>query len=1001
MSAQSLPEATPPTQKPPRIIRPRPPSRARATQSPGPHHNGSSPQESPLTANEAPTPMCTPMFWEPPAPSLKPPALLPPSASKASLDSQTFPDSSSDTPSPVSRRSISPEPAPQSPVPPPKPSGSPRMALPLLPTTQVPDQDGSASAPGTVRRLAGKFEWGTEGRVQAADTLEPSPPGGVDVNGEKETPQGNLAGSGSQENGTPGAGLACPPCCPCVCHVGRPGLELRWVPVGGYEDGPRVPCRASPLRASRSRPSPSSLSHPPVVLTSYRSTAERKLLPPLKPPKPTRVRQDITISGEPPQPDLDPPSEDGIQRGDSPDGAPQNDPPATTEGREEEELEELKEQNWELPLQDEPLYQTYRAAVLSEELWGVGEDGGPASANAGEAPTFARPPGPRNTLWQELPAVRASGLLDTLSAQERRMQESLFEVVTSEASYLRSLRLLTDTFVLSQALRDTLTPRDHHTLFSNVQRVQGVSERFLGKLLSRVRASPHIRDLCDVVHAHAVGPFSVYVDYVRNQQYQEETYSRLMDTNVRFSAELRRLQSLPKCQRLPLPSFLLLPFQRITRLRMLLQNILRQTEEGSSRQENAQKALGAVSKIIERCSAEVGRMKQTEELIRLTQRLRFHKVKALPLVSWSRRLELQGELTELGCRRGGMLFASRPRFTPLCLLLFSDLLLITQPKSGQRLQVLDYAHRSLVQAQQVPDPSGPPTFRLSLLSNHQGRPTHRLLQASSLSDMQRWLGAFPTPGPLPCSADTIYEDCDCSQELCSEPSTPTKTEGRNVESRAPPKHLHKNPEVHPVFSFSLDSFKLWTNHPAFGVAKITFCLALGLGIILTIWLHLPYIPGLQKLSFFGWIGTVMSFCEAFFVFFTLILFPANVWLFELRKNLSIPLCWSYFIGWLVFILYAICAVLCYFNHGEFWCLILSHPASSSSSSSSSEHESVSEPVTSNTTVSQEEVLDPEQKKTSLAPSPVYSSEPASSSFPSPIPEVGWPSSLQGIREGGL
>uniref|UniRef100_A0A8C3WYM4 Rho guanine nucleotide exchange factor 15 n=1 Tax=Catagonus wagneri TaxID=51154 RepID=A0A8C3WYM4_9CETA len=787
MSAQSLPAATPPSQKPPRIIRPRPPSRPRAAQSPGPHHNGSSPQEPPLTANDALTPMGTPIFWEPPASSLKPPTLLPPLTSKASLDSQTSPDSPSGTPSPASRHSISPEPAPRSPVPQPKPSGSPRT--PLLPEARVQAQDGSASAPGTVRRLAGRFEWGAEGGVQTEEVLEPGPPGGVDVNGERETQQAVLTGSGPQENGTSDAALACPPCCPCVCHVARPGLELRWVPVGGYEDGLRVPCRASPLRTSRSRPSPPSLSHPSVVLTSYRSTAERKLLPPLKPPKPARVRQDTAVSG-----DLNLPSEDGIPAGDSLDGAPQNDPPATTEGRDEEGLEELKEQNWELPLQDEPLYQTYRAAVLSEELWGVSEDGVPSSTNPGEAPTFARPPGPRNTLWQELPAVRASGLLDTLSAQERRMQESLFEVVTSEASYLRSLRLLTDTFVLSQALRDTLTPRDHHTLFSNVQRVQGVSERFLGKLLSRVRSSPHISDLCDVVHAHAVGPFSVYVDYVRNQQYQEETYSRLMDTNVRFSAELRRLQSLPKCQRLPLPSFLLLPFQRITRLRMLLQNILRQTEEGSSRQDNAQKALGAVSKIIERCSAEVGRMKQTEELIRLTQRLRFHKVKALPLVSWSRRLELQGELTELGCRRGGVLFASRPRFTPLCLLLFSDLLLITQPKSGQRLQVLDYAHRSLVQAQQVPDPSGPPTFRLSLLSNHQGRPTHRLLQASSLSDMQRWLGAFPTPGPLPCSPDTIYEDCDCSQELCSEPSTPTKAEGRNLESRAPPKHMHKSPE---------------------------------------------------------------------------------------------------------------------------------------------------------------------------------------------------------------
>ncbi|XP_055449921.1 rho guanine nucleotide exchange factor 15 [Psammomys obesus] len=793
MSAQSLPAATPPTLKPPRIIRPRPPSRHRAPHSPGPPHNGSSPKALPHVSNDASAPMCASIFWEPPTASLKPPALLPPSVSRASLDSQTSPDSPSSTPSPspVSRRSTSPEPAPCSPAPPPKPSGSPGTPLPSPP---MPLQDGSASAPGTVRRLAGKFEWGPEGKAQSSDSLERCSQGSTDVNGERETPQAVLSGTGSQENGSPDAALACPACCPCVCHVAKPGLELRWVPVGGPDDMLRVPCRASPLRASRSRINPSVISHPPVVLTSYRSTAERKLLPPLKPPKPARVRQDTSPSGEPPQPDLELPPEDGIQAGDRHKDAPQNALPATLEKSAGEGLEGLKEQQWELPLQDEPLYQTYRAAVLSEELWGVGEDGGPSPANPGEAPTFSRLPGPRNTLWQELPAVRASGLLESLSPQERRLQESLFEVVTSEASYLRSLRLLTDTFVLSQALRDTLTPRDHHTLFSNVQRVQAVSERFLGTLLSRVRSSPHITDLCDVVHTHAVGPFSVYVDYVRNQQYQEETYSRLMDTNVRFSAELRRLQSLPKCERLPLPSFLLLPFQRITRLRMLLQNILSQTEEGSSRQENAQKALSAVSKIIERCSAEVGRMKQTEELIRLTQRLRFHKVKALPLVSWSRRLELQGELTELGCRRGGVLFTSRPRFTPLCLLLFSDLLLITQPKSGQRLQVLDYAHRSLVQAQQVPDPSGPPTFRLSLLSNHQGRPTHRLLQAASLSDMQRWLGAFPTPGPLPCSPDTIYEDCECSQELCSEPSTPSKTEGQSLESKGPRKHLHKNPE---------------------------------------------------------------------------------------------------------------------------------------------------------------------------------------------------------------
>lgn len=35
---------------------------------------------------------------------------------------------------------------------------------------------------------------------------------------------------------------------------------------------------------------------------------------------------------------------------------------------------------------------------------------------------------------------------------------------------------------------------------------------------------------------------------------------------------------------------------------------------------------------------------------------------------------------------------------------------------------------------------------------------------------------------------------DCSQELCSEPSVPARTEGRSLESRAPPKHPHKSPE---------------------------------------------------------------------------------------------------------------------------------------------------------------------------------------------------------------
>ncbi|KAF6095959.1 outer dense fiber of sperm tails 4 [Phyllostomus discolor] len=130
----------------------------------------------------------------------------------------------------------------------------------------------------------------------------------------------------------------------------------------------------------------------------------------------------------------------------------------------------------------------------------------------------------------------------------------------------------------------------------------------------------------------------------------------------------------------------------------------------------------------------------------------------------------------------------------------------------------------------------------------------------------------------------------------------------------------------PTLEERKESFKLWTHHPVFGIAKITFSLTLVLGFVFTFWLHLVYIFGLQRVPYFGWIGIFMSFCEVVFIFSTLLLFPVNVWIFELKRNLSIPIGWSYFIGWVVFILYVTCALLCYFDNKNVCSLVPSHPS---------------------------------------------------------------------------
>ncbi|XP_040271244.1 ephexin-1-like isoform X2 [Bufo bufo] len=446
--------------------------------------------------------------------------------------------------------------------------------------------------------------------------------------------------------------------------------------------------------------------------------------------------------------------------------------------------------DWESHLRDEPLYQTYRQTVINKEIrrqtvarncsFTSYDSSQESPLSAGGSPKQGRrSAAPHNTLWQELPSVIESGVLEGMSNDQKKMQESMFEVLTSEASYLRSLNVLTEHFLGSRDVQETLVIREKKILFSNVLKVKEVSERFLMDLEARVDEDVIISDVCDLIYQHSVHHFTVYVDYVRNQVYQEKTYSELMEKNPQFHAVVCRLQELPQCQRLPFMSFLLLPFQRITRIKMLIENILKRTEEGSEGEKTASKALDSVSKIIQECNREVGRMKQTEELIHISSKIEFDKIKAIPIISHNRFLEKQGELSEV--QQKGSLFGIKPtKVTPVYFLLFNDFLLITQKKSSDRHVVLDYAHRSLVQLQSCPTMEN--CFFLTLLENHQRKTCDRLFKAPTQSDLHRWVAAFPSKdNDSSLGSETIYEDWDCPQVHCIEQYTATQADELTLE----------------------------------------------------------------------------------------------------------------------------------------------------------------------------------------------------------------------------
>ncbi|XP_048055598.1 ephexin-1 [Megalobrama amblycephala] len=371
-------------------------------------------------------------------------------------------------------------------------------------------------------------------------------------------------------------------------------------------------------------------------------------------------------------------------------------------------------------------------------------------------------------LWQERNIVRDSGILSQLSKEQLKLQEHLYEVVTSEQTYLQSLTVAVELFQESSVLKDALAPRDRKSLFSSIAKIKEISQSFMDAMLLELASSVFCDVICDVVHQHALGPFGVYMNYIRNMHYQEQTLHNLSKESPQIVEILHKLQEDPRCNRLPLKSFLSLPFQRITRLKILMQNIQKKAIPGSDCEASALRALTEISRLLEACNWQVGRMKQMEEIVQIANKIEF-ACKALPLVSSSRWLVKQGDLVQISSKEN--MFGQR-KLCHVLLFLFNDLLLVATRKGLDRFVVQDYVHRSLIEVTEGKDLEEElegcelnRIFRLALLHNHRSTTSQLLLQTNSEAEKNLWVDLL---GGRRDREDSVYEEWDCPQVRCIE-----------------------------------------------------------------------------------------------------------------------------------------------------------------------------------------------------------------------------------------
>ncbi|KAJ1915247.1 hypothetical protein H4219_004411 [Mycoemilia scoparia] len=185
-------------------------------------------------------------------------------------------------------------------------------------------------------------------------------------------------------------------------------------------------------------------------------------------------------------------------------------------------------------------------------------------------------PAPGRMLWQEGFTPKEMAQI-SLSEDGIKRQEVIYEIIQTEADYVKDLQIIIETFEKPLRSFKVIPNEDIDMIFNNVLEILGVHQRLSKALLERQKLQyPVVNDISDVI-TRFVDNFRVYTRYICNQDRALKRLECLKKSSERFSVFYKERQERPECRGLTIDTFLLMPFQRLLKYPLLIQNLLKYT----------------------------------------------------------------------------------------------------------------------------------------------------------------------------------------------------------------------------------------------------------------------------------------------------------------------------------------------------------------------------------------------------------------------------------------
>jgi hypothetical protein len=221
-------------------------------------------------------------------------------------------------------------------------------------------------------------------------------------------------------------------------------------------------------------------------------------------------------------------------------------------------------------------------------------------------------------------------IAESVGDKEKKRQEVISEICYTERDFVKDLEYLRDFWILPLRSKNSPIPaprRDKivRNIFSNIvdhPAIHTVSSRFARSLTERQQKHPVVRHIGDIF-LEFVPQFEPFILYGSKQLEAKFEFENERSNNPFFSKFVDEIERRKESRKLELNGYLTKPTTRLARYPLLLENVLKYTEEGDKDREDIPKVLVTIRDLLSRVNAESGKAENRFNLRRLHEQLRF------------------------------------------------------------------------------------------------------------------------------------------------------------------------------------------------------------------------------------------------------------------------------------------------------------------------------------------------------------------------------------------